>query len=84
MADESSKQGHLKIFERFEKIQNAQRALHPLTIKLINEKRGIYGEEGEVYPQRMPIKEEEERYQGKNPTQIRLQNKKLKTFSLKK
>jgi hypothetical protein len=58
--------------------------LHPLTIKLINEKRGIFGEEGEVYPQRIPSHEEEERYQGKNPTQIRIQNKKLKTFSLKK
>lgn len=72
MCDENSKIGHLKIFERFEKIQNAQRALHPLTIKLINEKRGIFGEEGEVYPQRIPVHEEEERYQGKNPTQIRI------------
>ena len=44
----------------------------------------MFGEEGEVYPQRVAIHEEEERYQGKNPTQVRIQNKKLKTFSLKK
>jgi hypothetical protein len=58
--------------------------LHPLTIKLINEKRGIFGEEGEVYPQRIINHEEEERYKGKNPTQIMLLNKKMKTLSLKK
>jgi hypothetical protein len=31
------------ISERFAKIQDAQRALHPLTIQLLNEKRGIFG-----------------------------------------
>lgn len=55
-----------------------------MTIKLINEKRGIFGEEGEVYPQRIINHEEEERYKGKNPTQIMLLNKKMKTLSLKK
>ena len=52
MIEDSSKAGRLRIFERFKKIQNAQRALHPLTIKLLNEKRGIFGEEGEVYKQK--------------------------------
>lgn len=31
------------ISDRFAKIQDAQRALHPLTIQLLNEKRGIFG-----------------------------------------
>lgn len=35
--------GRIRISERFEKVQFAQRALHPLTIQLLNEKRGIFG-----------------------------------------
>lgn len=45
---DSSKSGRLRLCERFEKIQNAQRALHPLTIKLLNESRGIFGQAAKV------------------------------------
>ena len=82
MNEENSKTGRLRIFERFQKIQNAQRALHPLTIKLLNEKRGIYGEEGEVYKQKPYFQREVEQedevpYKGKNAIGLRIQSKKL-------
>ena len=48
MQIDSSSKGRIRLCERFEKIQNAQRALHPLTIKLLNESRGIFGQAAKV------------------------------------
>ena len=90
MNEDNSKTGRLRIFERFQKIQNAQRALHPLTIKLLNEKRGIFGEEGEVYKQKPYFQREVEQenieetpYKGKNAIGLRIQSKKLGNKILK-
>ena len=43
MMVDTSQQGRLLICERFEKIQNAQRSLHPLAIQLMNEKKSGFG-----------------------------------------
>lgn len=48
MQIDSQQKGRLRLCDRFEKIQNAQRALHPLTIKLLNESRGIFGQAAKV------------------------------------
>ena len=40
----------MKLCDRFLKVQNAQRAMHPLTLLLLNEKRGLFGAAAKVVP----------------------------------
>jgi len=41
MAVDNSDENRMTICERFSKIQDATRSMHPLTIQLLNESRGI-------------------------------------------
>ena len=41
MVRDSDNENRQTIWERFEKVQDAQRSMHPLTIQLLNESRGI-------------------------------------------
>jgi len=43
MAIDSASQGRVLIWERFSKIEKAQRALHPLAIQLMKEKKSGFG-----------------------------------------
>jgi len=43
MAIDSASQGRVLIWDRFSKIEKAQRALHPLAIQLMKEKKSGFG-----------------------------------------
>ena len=48
IVENGNDQGRLRICERFERVQNAHKSMHPLTIQLLNESRGIFNNSTKV------------------------------------